>query len=69
MASIKSIQYAELGNVEYATVTKDNGASIYARVIRRNESELLILFAGKLISISLPDFSDVKVLCEGVSVR
>jgi hypothetical protein len=69
MASIKSIQYAELGNVEYATITKDNGASIYARVIRRTDDELLILFAGKLISISLPDFSNVKVLCEGVSIR
>lgn len=69
MASIKSIQYAELSNVEYATITKDNGASIYARVIRCNESELLILFAGKLISISLPDFSNVKLLCEGVSIR
>jgi hypothetical protein len=69
MASIKSIQYAGLSNVEYATITKDNGASIYARVIRRNESELLILFAGKLISISLPDFSNVKLLCEGVSIR
>lgn len=69
MASIKSIQYAELGNVEYATIVKDNGASIYARVIRRTDDELLILFAGKLISISLPDFSDVKVLCEGVSIR
>ena len=69
MASIKSIQYAELGNVEYATVTKDNGASIYARVIRHTDTELLILFAGKLMSISLPDFSNVDVLCEGVSIR
>lgn len=69
MTSIKSIQYAELGNVEYATITKDNGGSIYARVIRRTDDELLILFAGKLISISLPDFSKVDVLCEGVSIR
>ena len=69
MASIKSIQYAELGNVEYATIVKDNDAGIYARVIRRTDTELLVLFAGKLISISLPDFSNVDVLCEGVSIR
>lgn len=67
-ATISNISYSEMAGVQNVSITFSNGAAIFARVIRKTDSELIILFAGKLVAISLPDHK-CETLCEGVSIR
>ena len=68
MDDIKSISFAVFAGTENIVVTLNNGTSLAARVIRKTDSEVLAFYAGKLISISLPDYK-CEVLVSGVSIR
>lgn len=68
MTQISSIKFAELGNVEFATITFDNGAGCFARVIKHDETACIIYFNNKLVNITLPSY-ECEVLCEGVTIK
>lgn len=67
MITVTSIQYSELAGVKNASITFSNGAGIFARLLRHTDTEDIILFAGKLISISLPDYK-CTTLATGVVI-
>lgn len=68
MDAIKAHSFATFAGVANIVVTLTSGTSLAARVIRKTDNEVLAFYAGKLISISLPDYK-CEVLVSGVSIR
>lgn len=68
MDAIKAHSFATFAGTENIVVTLTSGTSLAARVIRKTDNEVLAFYAGKLISISLPDYK-CEVLISGVSIR
>lgn len=68
MATIMDIKYSVIGDVTTASITFSNGAGVFARVIRKTDSELLIHYINRIVAIDLASLT-CEVLCTGVSIR